>query len=375
MTVLILLPKMGKASLEVHYARALKKAVELYIVSAYLTEWDSSVKLNTDCSKFRMIVGRDFGITRKLACQKVMRWVPARLKNRFLVAERIDGFHPKAIFWREQDGSAYALLGSSNLTSAAFSKNHEANVYQQLSAEQFAQTVTWIQEIEKKCDPVDDVWLAGYQEAKPPSRGTRPQKAVPPDALPLPDAKDVADLLRERRARMGLFRQHQSALLQLFRDCAQGRITNLQFYERLPNHWGWNLGNRFQAKGWERQGKASDFRNLSQSFLRITSAKDDDRDDVVAQEIDQLARHRVSSRAAFLTEMLCQWFPKLYPVMNKPVKKFRAAIGYKKLAGASEGAAYVYWAQCLRSALAEQKGYPAMNIAELDAIIWLKYHD
>jgi len=374
MTVLILLPQTTGASLNAQYARALESAVELYIVSAYLTDWNTSIRLSSNCQKLRIIVGRDFGITRKLACRKVMQWLPANLKNRFMAAERIDGFHPKAVFWREKDGGMHALVGSSNLTSAAFSKNHEANIYLQLSAAQFAQAAAWVTGVESKCEVIDEDWLAGYDEAKPVPRRTNPKKAVSPSVLPLPDTHEVAELLRERRGKMAVFRKHQPGLMRLFRDCAQGRITNLQFYERLPNHWGWGLGNRFQAKGWERQGKASDFRALSQSLVCIVDAKDEDRDDLVAQEIDRLASLGVRSRTAFFTEMLCQWFPKLYPVMNKPVKEFRSAIGYEKLAGASEGAAYVYWAQCLRLALADREGYPAKNIAELDALIWLRYH-
>lgn len=73
---LILLPDSGDKSLERHYNDALQKAIELYIVSAYLTEWDAPVALNEDCQEFRFIVGKDFGITRKAACRNVMHWLP-----------------------------------------------------------------------------------------------------------------------------------------------------------------------------------------------------------------------------------------------------------------------------------------------------------
>lgn len=73
--------------LTAHYQRAFSTAVELFIVTAYLTEWDESLELNSDCRKFRVIIGRDFGITRKAACEAIMRWLPPKRKGQFLVAD------------------------------------------------------------------------------------------------------------------------------------------------------------------------------------------------------------------------------------------------------------------------------------------------
>jgi hypothetical protein len=80
------------------YQHAFSSAVELLIVNAYLTEWDASLTLNPGCRRFRMIIGKDFGITRKSACEKVVKWLPRRLRADFLVADGIGGFHPKAVF-------------------------------------------------------------------------------------------------------------------------------------------------------------------------------------------------------------------------------------------------------------------------------------
>ncbi|RZU38772.1 phospholipase D-like protein [Edaphobacter modestus] len=132
MTKLVLhTPESGK-NLSNHYKRAFSQGIELFVVTAYLTDWDTSLKLTPACRHFRMIVGRDFGITRKIACSKVMAWLPPKRKAEFLVADRIVGFHPKAVFWREKDRSCYALVGSSNLTLAAFNSNYEANALVQL---------------------------------------------------------------------------------------------------------------------------------------------------------------------------------------------------------------------------------------------------
>jgi HKD family nuclease len=121
-----------KGILSEYYRQAFNAATELFIVTAYLTDWDESLELNSGCRGFRLVIGKDFGITRKAACEAVMRWLPSKRKSQFLVADLIDGFHPKAVFWSESD-NYYAIVGSSNLTRAAFETNYEANVYSRIS--------------------------------------------------------------------------------------------------------------------------------------------------------------------------------------------------------------------------------------------------
>ena len=61
---LILLPKKSEnLSLDGIYHRALSRSKELYIVSAYLTEWGIKESLGDQCESFLFIVGKDFGIT------------------------------------------------------------------------------------------------------------------------------------------------------------------------------------------------------------------------------------------------------------------------------------------------------------------------
>src|SRR5277367_20496 len=117
------------SNLSAHYKTAFENAIELSVVTAYLTDWDASLILNSDCRRFRIIVGSNFGITRKAACEKVMRWLPPTRKSEFLVADQIPGFHPKAMFWKDKRGKCFAVIGSSNLTRAAFETNYEANVF------------------------------------------------------------------------------------------------------------------------------------------------------------------------------------------------------------------------------------------------------
>jgi len=161
--------------------------------------------------------------------------------------------------------------------------------------------------------------------------------------------------------------------MRIFEKCADGRMTNQEFYDTLPEHWSFDNNDRLQGAGWERQGKGSDFKELCQSFLKIVNTAATKRDAVVATEIDRLSELDVRSRGAFLSEMLCLRFPELYPVKNHPVQEFLKDIKFKGPRGASEGVAYVDLAQRLRMTLRANPDHPAKNIAELDAVLWLKY--
>jgi len=71
--------------------------------------------------------------------------------------------------------------------------------------------------------------------------------------------------------------------------------------------------------------------------------------------------------------MLCLRFPNLYPVLNNPVWKYLSETGFRAPRGATEGERYIDLALKLRASLRGNPGYPAKNIAELDAIIWATY--
>lgn len=358
------------------YARAFGHAVSLFVVSAYLTDWDASLKLGKGCRHFRLIIGKDFGITRKLACEKVMKWLPAARKAQFMVADNILGFHPKAIFWQEGDGRCFALIGSSNLTRAAFEKNYEANVYTEITLAAFAAAKAWVKEIEAKSVVVSGDWLATYQESaaqRPKATGKRSVVPAGTKVLLLPSPPDIADLVKARRKQLRRYVATQKPLLRLFRNCASGAIDPAMFFDRLPDVWSWEIGNRLQGDGWERRGKGSDFQALSQSFLRILETDAADRDDAVVLEIDNLAAQGVETRRAFLSEMLCLAFPTEYPVLNQPVRDYMKAIRFRAPHGATEGGRYLDLAKKLRVSLLQNPRYPAKNLAELDTVIWRVY--
>ena len=367
-----------KGMLSDYYHQAFEEAKELFIVTAYLTEWDKTLELNSICRGFRLIVGKDFGITRKAACEAVMKWLPARRKSQFLVADLIDGFHPKAIFWTDGD-KFHAVVGSSNLTKAAFEINYEVNVYSRISKVEYESAKKWVKQIEKKCIVVSKDWISEYKEAKRSKKtgtgkdSTRDALGKPLVALWLPNPRGREKLVFERRKQLKAYQKKRKGLISLFKKCASGTISSRTFYEQLPNYWSYEIGDRLQGRGWERQGKSADFKLLSESYLRILDSHEDDRDDTVAEEIDHLATQGVPARTAFLSEMLCLEFSKQYPVLNDPVHKYLGHVKFEAPRGASEGAKYIDLAKKLRFSLIQNPDHVAKNIAELDSVIWLAY--
>ena len=368
----------GKEMLSGYYHQAFKESKELFIVTAYLTEWDETLELNDSCRGFRLIVGKDFGITRKAACEAVMKWLPAKRKSQFLVADLIDGFHPKAIFWTDGE-KFHAVVGSSNLTKAAFETNYEVNVYSRISRAEYESAKKWVKQLEKKCIVVSKDWLSEYKEArrsKKPGGGkdsTRDILGKPLVALRLPNPRGREERVVERREQLKAYRTKRKGLIGLFKMCASGAISSSAFYEQLPEYWSYEIGDRLQGRGWERLGKSADFKLLSESYLRILESPEDDRDDSVAEEIDNLATLGVPARTAFLSEMLCLEFPKEYPVLNDPVHKYLEHVKFEAPRGASEGAKYIDLAKKLRFSLIQNPDHVAKNIAELDSVIWLAY--
>lgn len=191
--------------------------------------------------------------------------------------------------------------------------------------------------------------------------------------LPIPD--DTKTLLRNRRKQLRNHKKIEEEFLSLITSCSKNKLSSKKFYEKLPNVWGYDVGNRLQGFGYEISGKHSDFKELSRSFLNIYNADISEMDDNVSEEIDRLQTLSVPTRGALLTEFLCLTFPERYPVLNKPVKRYLSEIKFKPPRGASEGSKYIDLAKKLRASLKQQPSHPAKNLAELDTIIWQVYGD
>jgi hypothetical protein len=376
----------SKNLLRDHYADAIADAEELYIVSAYLTHWDSSIPAPLGVKRLRVVVGIDFGITRKAACRQLLNWMPADKLNDFRAAEGITGFHPKAIFWKTAHGDCYAIIGSSNLTRAAFDGNFEANVYGNLSATEFADARRWIDDIcePKRSVPISEEWIEQYQEGlvRPKRNGASQSQAQPNDdeRMPMPviqfklpdiSPERAAELMTRRRDQLAKFENGRGRFQELFRAAAAGNVSSKDFYDQINQLWSLKAGNRLQGAGWERRGAKADFGQLARAFVAILDATEAERDSVVRAQLNHLQRTANPARKAWFSEMLSLHWPASYPVLNKPVRQFLAENQFCPPRRAPEGVRYIDLAQKLAAALSRAPaGYPAKTIAELDYLIW-----
>jgi len=365
----------GIGNLQSLYDNAISEATELFIVSAYLTEWRPKQSISPNCQRLSFIVGTDFGITRKSACQSVLRWLPKHFQGDFLAADHIAGFHPKFVMWKDTDGNCKIVLGSSNLTQAAFTKNYEANIFTPLSLEEYNIIKAWVYEVKLGCSPISEDWLAQYRESiqQTKDHGT---KTSPVISLLVPTGTDINQAILDRRKQHKAFQTIGDELADLIRKCANGQIASDEFYEEMMQKWGKHKS-RLQGRGFEIRGKHSDWQDVCKSISAILdaapSSAPDVLDDLVRKEIDRLAKTHNPNRGAWMSEMLCHYLPGLYPVVNTPVRSWLYHIKYGPPHKASQGARYIDLARKLRLAI-KQKKNKARNLLELDHGIW-KWYD
>jgi hypothetical protein len=101
---LILHPAVGEARLSGHYERAFSAATELYVVTAYLTEWDETLALNPNCQKLRVITGKDFRIPERAPARQSCAGFQREEKRTFSWLIESVAFTRKRCFGRRQTG-------------------------------------------------------------------------------------------------------------------------------------------------------------------------------------------------------------------------------------------------------------------------------
>ena len=291
-------PAQTDAELRKIYIRVFREAAELYLVSAYLTAWpDDTPRLNAACNGLTIIVGKDFGITRKAACEFLVDWLPKKFLSNFLVADGIAGFHPKALFWKDRRGRHHMLVGSSNMTEAAMSGNVEANVYRLITREEFDRARLWIAALTKRSVPVAGGWLDKYKEAPRWSSGSgsrQKREAVEKEGAPvmpltLPNPVAGNKMIKARRQQIADFQPNKDPLLKVFGKRVAEKINNNDVYARMQDLWG---STSFQTQGWARTGKKSNWQAFSRAFLAVCEASDSERDGVVQSQLDWLAEKK-----------------------------------------------------------------------------------
>jgi hypothetical protein len=365
----------GQRELARSYARAIKSSKELYIASAFLTNWGTHDRLCARCEKLLFLVGTDFGLTRKQACENVLRWLPKKLKSDFLAVPSTSAgsFHPKVIAWLGVDNRYHCIVGSSNLTEAAFNLNYEANIELDISRREYDQIVKWIEDIAKECQVINADWLDQYKERS----FTRPKKVSSKKEgrviqLSIPSGGKYDEAIVDRRKREKRFGEIDRKLLLAMRKCARGTMSNAAFWERFKDLW-WYHPSRILGEGLQISAKHANWHQACKSMLHIVDLEKTESeislDRVVQVELDLLAKAGNPVRGAWFSEILCHYLPHRYPVLAQPVKEWLKLKRWKAQQGSSEGSSYIELARKLREAIRQNEGGPR-NLPELDAVIW-----
>lgn len=359
--------------LKAAYDRAFKEATELYIASAYLTDWSPSKPVGKQCRHLSFFVGTNFGLSRKSAMLGVLRWLPKKgsfVFNAVLSNGLPGGFHPKIVFWRTTADKYFCVLGSANLSRAAFHDNYEANALMPITKADFEQLRMWLSRVQSV--PITKDWIR-YKYTEAPlaklKRSGAPSQVSAHFKFKFKPAINYGRLIRARRQRQRAFQRVAQLVRRQIADCAQGKLSNKHFWNWFWTAWqSW----RFQGKGLEITCKSAAWRQACQALEAILTAPTTTRDQVASREIDKLAKSRNPARSAWFSEMLCHFFPGAqdgYPLKNAPVRDFLKQNQYRGTPGLTPGQRYAELARQLRAAVtARPKG--ARDLAELDTVIW-----
>jgi len=358
------------------YDQAFDEAVELYIASAFLMDWSDVKPLGSQCKHLRFFVGRDFGLSRKKAMHDVLKWKPRGSSFLFKAVSGnglLGGFHPKLVFWKTATGKCGCVLGSANLSKAGFTSNYEANAFLQISTDQFEELASWLSKAPSVRITKD--WIDHhYKEAKVAFRKSGAAANLP-GTIKFKSGPKYFKLVKKRRSRQATFKTLETNIRWHVRRCAKGEISNSDFWNWFWQLWGpkstkkWKL----QGKGAEISGKRADWQEACDALNAVLSAAQssriDELDDIVVEQLDGLSKSSNPVRKAWFSEMLCHFFPDLYPVENGPVRRWLKKIRWRGTPGLSWGNRYVELAGQLRNVVAS-KPAGARNLAELDTIIW-----
>ena len=357
------------------YKAAVSRSKELLIATAFLTEWPINTKLNKSCKSILVLVGTDFGLTRKRALNKLLKWVPAEKKNNILAVPAFSegSFHPKIIAWKEGNGKYYALLGSSNLTNAAFDSNYEANIVQEITQKEFNSIKMWLRSIAEKSQVISSDWIKEYKEINRKSLGSSKRNKTQNNdnviELQIRILKKHRSRILERRKQQKSFNEIKINMIKMLKECANGELSNKKFWTEFWGLWA-NHHSRFQGSGIQYTGKNANWKQACTSLLKIINGPKDifDLDIMVQSEIDYLKKKKNPVRGAWYTEMLCHFYPRYYPLLNQPVKEWLKLKKWNAQRGATEGSKYIELARKMRNTIKQNR--EIATLAELDNVIW-----
>jgi len=186
-------------------------------------------------------VGTDFGLTRKAAMLNVLRWIPRNISFTFLaVQSQSGGFHAKIVAWKAHSGKYYCMIGSSNLSKAAFSNNCEANVMTEISSRDFARLSAWLDSVSTESSPISKDWIKHhYTEAKVAHKGKKAEKnAFQIKPSDLPHGAACARAVRDNRRKQASFHEIAKPIRAAAVRCTRGKISRSQFWQTFWKLWG-----------------------------------------------------------------------------------------------------------------------------------------
>lgn len=361
------------------YKKAIAQGEEIYILSAYLTDWPySKISICKNCKKFIFIIGTNFAITRKAACKTVLDWLPSKHKTSFYYNE-LTGYHPKILLVKVKN--EYKLLvGSSNLSYGGLHTNYEINYYANINSAEYNKMLKWIYEIHINSNPINAHWIENYKERKiyhkqKPDLYKKSKEKF--KSIIVAIGKKELDKIKFRKKQLRLFQNIQQKFKNYITKCADRKITDLNFYEK---EFSLRQGSFFQDIQWVIKCKNSKWHIVCASLKNIFNAYEEFErnnkkdlhliDFVVKTELDLLRDKNHPARKAWISEVLCQFYPEYYPLINNPIKKWLKQNKIDSPFGASEGSKYLDVTFKLRALLKENPRIK--NFAELDAIAWKK---
>lgn len=370
----ILLNPQSSNELKKCYSKAANKSTDLLIATAFLTEWPFVDKLSQECKNILILVGTDFGLTRKRALHNLLKWIPSQMASNLLaVPSTTQGsFHPKIIAWKEKNDKYFSIIGSSNLTNAAFDKNFEVNICQEISKTEFNKIKKWLREIALDSQVITSDWISSYKESNKNNLKQRNRKSKYSGQvidLEIKLLKKHKKKIIERRNQQQAFEEIKKDLLILLQKSANQEISNSTFWESFWNLWSGHKS-RFQGSGIQFSGKKANWTEACQALLSVINGPVDifDLDNIVQKEIDSLKQARNPVRGAWFSEMLCHFYPNSYPVINNPVKTWLRIKKWRPQRGSTEGSKYIELSRKLRITI--KRNPEIKNLAELDHVIW-----
>jgi HKD family nuclease len=273
---------------------AITTADEIWWASAYLTSWPLAPNCipKSNCTSCNIVVGSDFGITRKAALLDLLKWSKKAMSNVYI--NEMSGFHPKTILWKSGK-KYYALIGSSNLSVAAWSSNVELNAVIDITKEEYVNLTDWFQDYVISISPMLDAkWLKRYHES--------PRKSKPKtDAIDQINKriKILGDVdLKIPRQQQKIYNKNKSKFEQLVKSCASAAISREKFYEKM---WILLYDSWYGSPVWRITCKKAIWEEACRKLVKIFSSPEPERDRVVKETIDSLGASDNPTRGAWLT--------------------------------------------------------------------------